>query len=402
MTGAKRNILNTIQAVISIYLLYNISFFQNLIEYYKLNNFCIIIFLITGSFIFYIILQIIIRKYIVYKFDVSLNNARASIYDCNSLQTLKDIKKICFYSEFYSYYGNLLFNSLVTDDEDKFFKTFYKKPNKKIKFLFSIMKQPMIILSVLFVLYMRTDILSKILSKIKEIIIKQYSFISKLPISVTLLCAFVTVISIFFYIGIRNRLKMYSRNFDRKIEERLINNINEFISYLNVSINIIIRNLYNLIYCLGYYSNKQRIMTLNLLDENDEPIYEEVRYGSQIRGLLGYFKNNRDSQYFLKLCISHKKFMFFYLQLTQGSFYTCTNHVLDILFNTQNYVDYTFFNNNDVELDLYTIATEIIEALIYVYKLSNFMDDYIKYTKISFLEENIKYLLNKIELKGRM
>lgn len=381
--------------LLAVYFIYNSNYIQELICSYDLGIISIIaIITISSLFTLYIInefFDFIIKKilggteYLIMKF---IRNNKATKAMCL-------IKANSAINDFLFIFSNTISFNLFTNSKLKKFK---KLCAKDFRFNFhnilSLCTHYIFLITSLYVLYMRTDIIELILNDVKDFFASNFESIKNFIIKTPILTLVVPVLIALFYIGRRNITKNYLQKYSDRVEEEVTLKIQDFCTYFREDLDTIMNNMFYLIK-YGDFSedniyNAVREMNMRQLKFG----LKDIKNKNKLKSLIDYLINGSDAKYFFEFCISRKNFFLFFntvsiLLSIKG------DYILDLLFDTKSSVYTRLLNADKDQKD--EIVEQIYLALMLLDSFICFMHEFVKYTKSGFFDRNFRSYINVVK-----
>lgn len=390
-----KNIIKCIYALFASYFIYNLNYIQELICNYDLGIVSIIaIISISSLFTLYIINEVFdfIIKMLQYGTE---NLIKKFIRKNKATKAMWLIKVNSAINDFSFIFGNTIYFNLFTNSKLKKFKNLCAK-DFRFNFydILSFFTHYIFLMTSLFVLYMRTDVIELILNKVKDFFVSNFESIKNFILETHILTLVVPVIIALFYIGRRNITKNRLKKYSDRVEEKVTLKIQDFCTYFREDLDTIMNNMFFLIKYGDFSENKiyneVRESNMNQLKCS----LKDIKNKDKLKSLIDYLINGNGAKYFFEFCISRKNFLLFFntvrlILLIQG------DHILDLLFDTKSSVYMKLLNsNNDQKKE---IVEQIYLALMLLDSFICFMHEFRKYTKSGFFDRNFRPYINEVK-----
>ncbi len=390
-----KNIIKYIYALLVIYFIYNLNFFQELLCNYKFGLLSIIATITIISFFILYVLNEIFNKLIQVILYGTNNLIKKFIRENKATQAIRWIKINNAINDFYFMFSNNIFYNLCVKDELNKFKNLCNKDFRfNVHNILSFCTHYIFVISGLYVLYMRTEIIELILDKVKGFLAANFEQIKNVIITTPILMLLVPVLIALFYIGRRNITKNHLKKYSDRIEEEVTLKIQDFCTYFREDLDSIMNNMYYLIK-YGDFSDDD---TYNEVRESNmrqlKCSLKDIKNKNKLKSLVDYLINGNDAKYFFEFCISRKNFFLFFNKVSLILLIPGAN-VLDLLFDTETYVYPKIVNANNHQKK--AIVAQIYLALTLLDSFICFMHEFRKYTKSGFFDRNFRPYINEVK-----
>ena len=390
-----KNIIKCIYALLAIYFIYNSNFFQKLISNYNLGLLSIIaIITITSLFALYVLNEIF--NYIIKKIINGTDHLiQKYIIENKATKAMRWIKINNAINDFYFMFSNTIFYSLCVKDELNKFKSLSGKDFRfNVNNILSFCTHYIFVISCLYVLYMRTDVIEHILHDVRGFWISNFESLKNIIIQTPILTLLVPLLLALFYIGRRNITKNHLKKYSDRVEEEVTLKIQDFCTYFREDLDTIMNNMFYLIK-YGDFSDDE---TYNEVRESKmrqlKCSLKDIKNKNKLISLVDYLINGNDAKYFFEFCISRKNFFLFFNKVSLILLIPWVN-VLDLLFDTESFVNTKLVNaNNDQKK---SIVSQIYLALMLLDSFICFMHEFRKYTKSGFFDRNFRSFINEVK-----
>lgn len=390
-----KKVIKYIFALLIIYLIYSSYLFQKIINAYNINLICIVLILSVLT----IFILFIINKLFDYVIRILFKKTSSLI--------MKNIIK----HETYKAMLWVKFNRVINDIYFMFFNDllyFKRRKNNYERFknlclnnilfkLSNIIRFPtnyIFILSSIFILYMRTEFIENLIGEIRMFCLSNFELLKKVVFKLPVLSFIVPILLAMFYIGRRNRTKNYLKKYDEEIEKEVTLKINSFCSYFYEDLDSIMNNLFNIITYLNFSTTNGNTYFCeeDLIGFNNE--LKVIKNANKIRNLTDYLLNSEKAKYFFNFAYSRKNFLLFFMQVLlilviQGDI------IMDLLFDSKLYLNNLVINHE--ENSKKAALAHIYLALIFLDKSVSFMNEFRKYTRVSYFDRNLKDFLSGLK-----
>lgn len=390
-----KDIIKYIYALFASYFIYNLNYTQELIYNYDLGIVSIIVIItISSLFTLYIINEVfdfIIKmllngiEYLIEKF-IRKNKASKAMWLIKITSAINDFSFI---------FSNTIYFNLFTDSKLKKFKNLCIK-DFRFNFynILSFCTHYIFLITSLFVLYMRTDVIELILNDVKDFFVSNFESIKNSILETHILTIVVPVIIALFYIGRRNITKNHLQKYSDLVEEEVTLKIQDFCTYFREDLDTIMNNMFYLIKYGDFSENKiynvARASNMSQLKCS----LKDIKNKYKLKSLIDYLINGNDAKYFFEFCTSRKNFFLFFntvrlILLIQG------DYILDFLFNTKSSVYMKLLNSNNYQKE--EIVEQVYLSLMLLDSFICFMHEFMKYTKSGFFDRNFRPYINAVK-----
>lgn len=395
MKSANR-ILRFIYAFFFINLIYNSNKFQCILKSYKLNNFIIIIILSVATFVILFLFDAIIDFFSTQLLICTDKVYSEGIEKSDAFKTMKYLKWSDLVLEIYFLLSpNLYYKSLKPSNRAKFFRISKTDKQSIFKFIKKIFINYIFITSVIYVLYIRTNYLNDFINSVKDLNLSNYKSILKFILNPVMLGAFLSIFGTIKYSLRKNKNKEIIRKDDELIEEEVLLKIKELCKYFNLEMNNILNNIEVLIEHKNFFmSSEIAIVYQNGSSYNSLDLLININNADKLKLLIKYFLTNENCIYYFEYYKTEKSFLLLYRKL---NYYLKNKHyelVLDMLFNTENYINN--FLKKDIKGKEYLYTDHLYYALSVLRVLISFTEDFRKYTKSDIINKELLQNFGKI------
>lgn len=389
-------ILRFIYAFFLINFIYNSNKFQGIIERYKLNNFFIIIILSVATFVILFIIDAILDKILTCKLIRKDKAYIDGINKGNPFEAMKYLKSTNLILDIITLLSpNLYYKVLELFEKPNFYKLSKAEKLSRFRLIIDIIINYVLITSTIYVLYMRTNYINNIITFIKELDLSSYKNLFKIIINPKLIGVIIVLISVFIYSRRKNKIKEIINKYDKNLEEEVILKIKDLCKYFIVDRDVILHNIHALIeYKKGCLSTEEAIASKTKLNYSQSKVLMNVNNAEKLKSLIKYFLHNENCIYYFYYNSTESSFLLFYSKL---NFYLKNKHeeaVLDILFDTENYIN--TFLKKDIEETDFLYNDHIYNALQVLIVLIYFAEDFKKYTKSGIVNNEFLQKINNI------
>lgn len=381
-------------AFFAAHFIYNSIIFQNIVKHYNLKLVHIIIVLILITFIALYILDVIFNFIITLLFKIVSRIAVNRIKKKKPIRAMIWIKINNKILELYFMYTNNVISFNFNSDYTEKFKNLCEKEFRfKIQSILRIFTNDIVFVIILYVLYMRTWYVEIFISKFKNFIVANMDFIKSMVTKVPVLTILMPILLAVFYIGRRNITKNYLNKYEEKIEEEVIIKIKDFCTYFSEDKNVILNNLY---YLIAYRDFFEADCSDGTITNNVRATYvklKKLKNTNKLKELLKYLIQSKNAKYFFEFCNTRINFLMFVSQFSI-SLKINKDLILDILFDTKNYVSDRYKNVDEIKRKL--IIEDDYFALMLLDNIICFINEFTKYSKSGSIDKNIRSFIKAI------
>lgn len=283
---------------------------------------------------------------------------------------------------------NLYYMPFNLSKKSKFFKISKADKRLSFKFIINIFTNYVLIASIIYVLYMRTDYINNIIiTFIKKSDFSSYKNLFKIIIDPKLIGAIIVLICVFIYHRRKNKLKEIINKDNKNLEEEVILKIKDLCKCFIVDKDIILHNIYTLIENKDdYVFGEKDIISKTSINLGYSKDLMTVNNAEKLKSLTNYFLYNENCIYYFYYNSTESSFLLLYRKL---NFYLKDRHgeaVLDMLFDTENYINN--FLRKDIEGKEYLYNDHIYNALLVLIDLIYFAEDFKKYTRTGIVNND--------------
>lgn len=381
-------ILRFIYAFFLINFIYNINKFQCILKSHEWSDCLIILILSVVTFVILLILDAIF-DYIIKLFLICKDKAYTDgINNKKPIKAMKSLKCTNLILDINVLFSpNLYYKFLELFEKQNFYKLSKADKLSRFRLIIEIIINYVLIISTIYVLYMRTDYINNIITFIKEIDISSYKNLFKIIIDPKVIGVIISLICVFIYSRRKNKIKEIINKDEKNLEEEVTLKIKELCKYFIADRDIILHNIYALIenkkHCL---SAEEAIASKTNLNFNQSKVLMNVNNAEKLKSLTNYFLYNENCIYYFYYNSTESSFLLFYSKL---NFYLKNKHgeaVLDILFDTENYINTFLKKDKDGTEFLYN--DHIYNALQVLIVLIYFAEDFKKYTRTGIVNND--------------
>lgn len=397
-------ILRFIYAFFCINFIYNNNTFQYILKRHELSVCIIILILSVLTFLILLIIDAILDNILTCKLESKDKAYTDGINKGNPFEAMKYLKSTNLILDIIALLSpNIYYKFLELFEKPNFYKLSKADKLSRFRLIIEIIINYVLITSTIYVLYMRTDYINNIITFIKELDFSSYNNLFKIMIDPKLIVVIISLICVFIYSIRKNKIKEIINKDDKNLEEEVTLKIKELCKYFIVDRDIILHNIHALIenkkHCL---SAEEAIASKTRLDYNQSKVLLNVNNAEKLKFLIKYFLHNENCIYYFYYNSTESSFLLFYSKL---NFYLKDKHeeaVLDILFDTENYIN--TFLKKDIEETEFLYNDHIYNALQVLIVLIYFAEDFKKYTRTGiinkdFLEKVITLLEKSIAIQ---
>lgn len=282
---------------------------------------------------------------------------------------------------------NLYYKFLELFEKQNFYKLSKADKLSRFRLIIEIIINYVLITSTIYVLYMRKDYINNIITFIKEIDISTYKNLFKIIIDPKVIGVIISLICVFIYSRRKNKIREIINKDEKNLEEEVTLKIKDLCKYFIADRDIILHNIYALIenkkHCL---SAEEAIANKTKLDYRPSKVLMNVNNAEKLKSLTNYFLYNENCIYYFHYNKTESRFLLLYSKL---NFYLKNEHeddVLDILFDTENYINNFLKTDKDGKKYLYN--EQIYYALSVLIVLISFSKDFKKYTRTGIINKD--------------
>lgn len=395
--------IKLLYAIISVVFIYNLKIFQDIIIGIRLNNIFIILLLSILSYVLIFIIDAVIDFIITYFLESADKGFVDSIKKSEPFNAMKHLIRYNLLIDIYMLLSpNLYYKCLHSNDKIDFFSIINKNIRLTSSTIIHVLTNYVLITSSIYILYMKTNYISKITSFIKKLDLSSYISILKILIEPKYFGIILLLLTIIIYARKKNKIKEIIKNDDKSIEEDVLLKIKELNNYFMFERTKIINNLYVLIKHKRFFMDDESVIIYERgIYYKNSILLKSVNNAEKLKSLIKYFLYDINCKYYFAYKTTESSFLLLYSQLNN---YLNTEHVdnvLDILFNTDNYINNRLkILTNEKE---YLYVEEINYALSILTILSSFTDEFRKYTKAGIVNkeflQNLSNILDIINYK---
>lgn len=389
-------ILRFIYAFFWINLIYNSNKFQCFLKSYELNNFIIIIILSVATFVILFLIDAIIDFFTTKLLICTDKVYSEGIKKSDAFKTMKYLKCSDLVLDIYFLLSpNLYHKYLKPSDKAKFFRI-SKTDNRLIfKFIKKLFINYIFITSAIYVFYNRTNYLNDFINSVNKLDLSNYKSILKVIINPVILGAVLSIFGTFKYSLRKNKNKEIIRKDDELIEEEVLLKIKELCKYFKLDLNNILNNIKVLIeHKNTFMSSETAIVYQNGSSYSSLNLLMNINNADKLKSLIKYFLTNENCIYYFEYYKAERDFLLLYRKLNHYLKDKQSELVLDILFNTENYINN--FLKKDIKGKEYMYIDHLYYALSVLRVLIYFSEDFRKYTKSDIINKEMLQNFGKI------
>lgn len=411
MLNNLKKVINLIESCVIIYLLIYLNtefkIFSNLGVIYSI----VILYLFSLAFILAleVILTFLYKRTIIHTKKKFFKNIKKGNQTCAE-NWLKFNFQMC---KLYVYLSPNIFitnNELYEEEEVFRIKTknlFENTRLNKIRDFFISSLDQTFIVCVIYITYKKTDFFTNVFILIKNFINDTLIAIPN-NLTILFLSLITNLLIIILFLGERNNSKDIINKYNYKNEEKVLLKLNKFCRNLDTSYN-------NLSFNISNFINEYAVIDETFYEiQTDEKIknlynleFYQIQESETIVNIIYDLLNDVNFDYFSNFCLQHMNFLYFYGQLSYNFIENDFDTIYNMLFNTKDFiVDY--FNSLQAEIKLIINddnKKEVVEAskgqfeviiftaFLLLYSMFLFNKEFKKYTKIGYIEKNIKKFL---------
>lgn len=389
-------ILRFIYAFICINALYNSDKFQRIIENYKLNDLLIILVLSVATFIilfiFDSIIDILLTRLLIFTDKVYYK----SVKSLDAFKTMKYLKCSDLVLDIYFLLSpNLYHKYLKPSNKAKFFRICKTDKLLSLKFITKLFINYIFITSAIYVFYNRTNYLNDFINIVNKLDLSNYKSILKVIINPVFLGVVLSIFGTFKYSLRKNKNKEIIRKDDELIEEEVLLKIKELCKYFKLELNNILNNIKVLIeHKNSFISSETAIVYQNGSSYSSLNLLMNINNADKLKSLIKYFLTNENCIYYFEYYKAERDFLLLYRKLNYYLKDKQSELVLDILFNTENYI--INFLKKDIKGKENIYTDQLYYALSVLKVLINFSEDFRKYTKSDIINKEMLQNFGKI------
>lgn len=389
-------ILRFIYAFFFINLIYNSNKFQCFLKSYELNNFIIIIILSVATYIILFIIDAIIDE-ILTRILICKDKAYSqSIEKLDAFKAIKSLKCSNIVLDIYFLLSpNLYYKLQKSSDRAKFFSIIKADKRLSFKFIKKLFINYIFITSAIYVIYIRTNYLNNFINSVKMLDLSNYKSILNFILNPVFLVVVLQIFGIIKYSLRKNKIKEIINKDDKNLEEEVTLKIKELCKYFNLEVNNILNNLEVLIeHKNSFMSSETAIVYQNGRSYNSLNLLMNINNADKLKSLIKYILYNQNCMYYFHYNNPDSRFLLFYRKLNYSLKNEYEEFVLDILFNTENYINN--FLKKDIKGKEYLYTEQIYYALSVLIILVSFSKDFRKYTKPDIINKEMLQNLGNI------
>ena len=286
---------------------------------------------------------------------------------------------------------------LNSSDRGNFFSISKTDKRLSFKFIKNLFINYIFITSAIYVLYIKTNYLKNFINSVNELDLSNYKSILKVIIGPVTLGGIISIYIAIKYSLRKNKNKEIIKKDDELIEEEVLLKIKDLCKYFKLEMNNILNNLEVLIeHKNSFMSSETAIVYQNGSSYNSLNLLMNINNADKLKSLIKYFLTNENCIYYFEYYKTERSFLLFYRKL---NYYLKKKHeetVLDILLDTENYINN--FLKKDIKGKEYLYNDHIYYALSVLIILISFSEDFRKYTKSDIIsKEMLQNFVNILE-----